>query len=284
MLKRVRNLALVLPTVFFLSAPLIGQDQPNQEAKEKVDPGLQALEIIKLAESKLYSPVSAGLKDLQFIHKTALRNQYRTFWFKAPNRFKAIYGRGKAKPKKESASSKLFKNLEPEIQLPQSIVHRSLGRLLGKPLTCLLPFGTFEIIKKDESGTQLRFTAKPDDPSNLVWTHIDFYLDPNFQITKSMQKLVPDGRIEEFRIKLKPYKKDAELLVIDSEVIMAGTDQWQTTSTGVYEYAQYGDYWLIKQVEWNVHEKDEEKYLEEYLNYKIDEGIDPAVFKGENKK
>jgi hypothetical protein len=262
---------------------LAGQDQPVQVAKEKKEAELATLEIIKLAESKLYSPMDSGLKDIHYIQKTALRDQYRTFWYEAPNRFKAIYGRKKKGNQKDSPSSRLFKNLEPEIELSQSLTSRSVGRLLGKPISCLLPFGTFEIIKKDESGTQLRFTARPDDPDNLVWTHIDFYLDADFRLTKIMQKLVFDGRIEEYRVKLKPYKKDAKLLVLDSETIIAGTDQWQNTSTGVYEYAQYGEYWLIKHVDWTVHGKDE-KYQEKFLDIKIDKGIEDSVFKRKNQK
>jgi hypothetical protein len=279
MLERARNYGLGLLIALVASPALIGQVEPQQVSGNQPKVEITAEEIIKLSESKLYSPLDAGLKDLYFIHKTALRDQYRTYWFLAPDRYKAIYGRPKSKPRKDSPYSKLFKNLEPDFRIPKSVVHRSLGRLLGRPISCLFPFGTFEIIKKDESGTQLRFTADVEDTDNLVWTHIDFYLDPDFRLTKVMQKLVPDGRIEEYRIKLKPYREEAELLVVDEEVIIAGTENWQSTSTGKYRYAPHGDYWLVDSVQWKVQgDKKEEKFLEKYMDYKTDQGIDPSVF------
>ena len=261
---------------------------PNQEASTKKDTATKATgptpeEIIRLAESKLYSPVRNGLKDLFFVKKLAMGNKYQTFWFKAPDKVKGVLGSPEQRRPIPPRYAKLFKRTtEPEQRLPEVMAKRTVWRLLGRPMSCLLPYGTFEIIKRDEKGTQLRFTANKKDPKNLVWTNIDFYLDKDFHLTRVMQKFLADGRIEEYKIKVKPVEKGSDLFVIDTEMVISGNKDWQKTMTSTYVYKKEGDFWLLDRVDMVLENTKENKpYQEQYLNYRVNQGIEDKIFEEE---
>ena len=265
--------------------PPEGEASPAEKADtERGKPSPE--EIIRLAESKLYSPLRDGLKDLFFVQKIALGNKYRSFWFKAPDKVKGILGRPNKRPL-PPRYAKLFKRTtEPQVPLQESVARRTVWTLLGRPISCLLPYGTFEIIRRDENGVQLRFNADTKDSKNLVWTNIDFYLDKDFRLIRVMQKLVPDGRVEEYRYTLKPVEEGSKYLVVDTRTVISGTKEWQKTAANKYHYRKVGPYWLVDKVEMSLKESkdsDKESYTEKYLDYRVDQGIEEAVFEAKDR-
>ena len=258
----------------------IGQEESKPAlAGDKGSTPETVIEIMHLAESKLYSPLRDGLEDLAFVQQIALNKQIRTYWFKAPDMTRAIHGRPvKADPEKQKKIHKLLRQREVNTPVPQIVADRTMGLMLGKPLTCLLPYGTFEIVKKDEAGTQLRFTVNITNPKDLVWSHIDFFLDADFLLTKYMEKMTYDGRIEEHAVTMKPYKKETKLLVFDTDFIIAGSVKFQKRVNLKYEYGEVEGFWFPVKIDMRVDEEGK-LYTERFLDYKINQGIDEKEFK-----
>lgn len=274
------GLTLVIAGLFVLwtAHGLFAQVEAPPTAEKKITDEDQVIEIIQLAESKLYSPLREGLKDLGFTQQLALNKRIRTYWFKAPDKAKGIFGKPiKFDPEEEKKKPKLLRRKDVNLPIPSVITDRTLGWMVGRPISCLLPYGKIEIVRKDESGTQIRFTADPRREKRLVWSHVDFYLDADFLIMKYIEKATADGRIEEHRITLKPCKKDAKLMLLDKDIVIAGTESFQKAAELVYEYAQVEGFWLRDKIEMTV-PSENKKFTEKYLDYKINQGIDDDVF------
>lgn len=257
---------------------LVAQVEALPSAEKKIVAEDQVIEIIQLAESKLYSPVREGLKDLSFTQQLALDKRLRTYWFKAPDKAKSIFGRPtNFDPEEEKKKPKLLRRKNVELLVPSIVTDRTLGWMMGKPISCLLPYGKIEIVRKDESGTQIRFTVDAMAGKKLVWSHVDFYLDADFLITKIIEKAVSDGRIEEHRITMKPYKENAKLMLLDKDTVISGTEKFQKTAELKYEYAPIEGFWLRDRIEMTI-PSEQKKFTEKYLDYKVNRGIDDDVF------
>ncbi|MFH2000302.1 MAG: hypothetical protein ABIK28_11515, partial [Planctomycetota bacterium] len=170
-----QRIAIFILFVISIPAALLAQDTSEPAAtgdpaatgqKYKTPP--EIVQFIELAESKLYSPIDQGLKDFRVTQTLALDGSVRTLWFKAPDKVKGIMGR--AKPIELQSPGKV-KPVVVELRTAEVVARRGIGWLLGKPISYFLPYGIFEILEKDESGTHLRFTADTEDKKNYYWTH-----------------------------------------------------------------------------------------------------------------
>jgi outer membrane lipoprotein-sorting protein len=244
----------------------------------------EVLQVIAKAEAQLYSPIDAGLQDVQFTYRLGLNKGIRTFWYKKPDKMKAIYGKPPAKEDEEEAGKSkrklsALKPIQVEMKVVDFVTRKVIGNSLGKPISCYLPFGYYNIVKMDEEGIFIRFTMTPTikEKDNFLYTHIDFHLDPEFRLHKIVEHLSTDARTEEHRIKLKPVEEGSKLLVIDEIDNFLGAKAFSTISQSKYHYEKVGPYWMPKKVVRNVQEKGK-TFEDEYLNIIIDQGLDDDLF------
>lgn len=264
-------------TLFLLITPfmLLAQDAAEPDTtKQKYETPPEIVQLIELAESKLYSPIDQGLKDLRVTHKLALNNAIRTLWFKAPDQVKGIMGR----PERiELKSPGKVKPVVVEMKVPEIVARKGLYWLMGKPMSYFLPYGTFEVLEKNETGTHLRFTADKDDRENLRWSHADFYLDEEFRLTKIKEKLAAENNIEEHIIHLKPYKEGEKLLVFDKISTIVGYKKGQKIINSTYVYKEVDSFLMIDHIVRRVQAEGKD-YMERYEAFEVNKGLDDSLF------
>jgi hypothetical protein len=272
--------------VLFLVPALQGQESQDLSIMQTGGPSEsseEALEIIDRAEAKLYSPIDAGLEDVSFTLKLGLNKTIRTFWLKQPDKMKAIFGlpkkktgEGEEKPKHKISA---VKPMVVEMKVREIVTCKVLGHTLGKPISCFKPFGHYQVVNKDENGFQIRFNMTPtvEQKEEFLYTHIDFYLDSEYRLTKIIERFTADGRMEEHRIRLKPLEEGGNLLAFDEIDTILGAKNLNSISLSKYHYDKMGPYWMLKSVDRSV-PSDEKTYHDEYLNIAFDQGLADSLF------
>ena len=266
--------AILIPTIlliYIISSPALFSQTPAEMAPE-TDPA--ALEIIAKAEAKLYSPLREGLKSLKFIQQFGLDRAKRMYWFKAPDKKKSVFG---VPPEEQDDRPGIKRAIYVESRVKDIVTSKNLGWVLGTPISCFKPYGTFIIVHQDQKGAQIRFTAVADDILNLVWTHIDFYFDEEFRLTKIHERFSSEGQLEEHRIELKPYKEGAELLVFDTINTIAGTAKSQHVMLSKFHYSEVDSYCFMSHIDREL-KQEKKKIKDKYFKYQVNPAIDDSEF------
>jgi hypothetical protein len=276
MLNPVKTSLLIFVFLLFYPGLLFSQIPASWAEKEIKPSDPEALEIISKAEAKLYSPLDQGLKDLHFMYAGGFDKVKQTFWFKSPDLWLGMVGNpdlSVTRDKKPKITGN--KVLEVEIKITDIQSRRAIARVLGRPISCFLPFGSFELISQNPGGSQIRYTTNNKNPLESIWTNVDFYFDGEFRLTKIMEK-TSSGDVLENQIKLKPYKEGETKLVLDEVVTFVGT-KIQRVSLSKFHYEQVGPYHLLQRIDLeNKKEGKKDAYI--YSNYQVDQGLDDKLF------
>lgn len=257
------------------SPSLLAQEAGAAVKEIKTDPA--ALEALKKAESKIYSPLKEGMKTLIFDQNLSFPNVGDlgtiTYWYEVPAKMEMVL---KLKDETNPISGQVKSTME---QQKMMTLQENLGMQLGKPFSLLLHacHVTF-----DEEGKTNRIRLTPKAKTEFGKTVDSMVLTiategPSKGLVVSAKLTLLQGVSVVQKISYKKFK-ETPLFLLDKLDLEMETPFGAQTVVKEITYIEVEKITLVKLVKTKVMGQEIDT---PFSNFKINEEIDPSVFKKE---
>jgi len=277
--KRILPAAILLLAV--LSPCLLSQEEAPEAvvAEETITTDPAALDALKKAESKIYSPLKEGLKTLSFDQKLSFPNVGDlgtiSYWYEVPSKMEMKVNVDESNPMAGQIKSSVEQQKLMSMQ-------ENLGLQLGKPFSLLLQMCH---VTYDEEGQTNRIRLTPKAKSQFAKT-----------VDKMIITIAAEGQFKGLGVSAKisllqgvsvvqkiSYKKFKEtpLFILEKLEMEMDTPFGAQTVVKEVTYTEVEKMTLVKNVKTKAMGQE---FDAPFVNFKINQKIDPSIFEKEEEK